>query len=525
MVRAVASRVVPRARISKAIAKEKKAEAAARLVLAKHADVPESVNSIPTHSAATVDELAEAGAVIRPMGCSRRVYLLDPHLSANELEGLAYRIRALAKNESINSVLIATNDRDDAAHNCIPNYSSEELEPNYDDLGVDFDPVPGSTWHVSGGYNPLDLAFDKDGNRVSQDNLAHMMDSVRKLGLATKGEDGVTKVPVITMPHGAISDAGYALCLGSYVLATPQTCFRILNPSRGLGLDPVGFSYLLPRLGWEFKQRSSKYKGCGMLLALAGFEAKPYDMVETGLATHTVSSAGALSLLEYGLAMIPPYEQQNLVKKWKRYYGQRPVDDANAKMRNVAVANVVDQFCNYAADKSNSLPVEYWRGVSVEDPAFDVDIAPWEAAFFTSDLVDIAATFDEFFKEATLEGLVERFREVASRHTEDPEEQEGIDVAKQFVENVERQSPLALRVVHKLLALGIGNRETLENCMERERNSQVKLLQGEDFYNWAQHVSRHGGDESKAPPFTGWKHKNVASVTADEVDEILSGIN
>ena len=117
--------------------------------------------------------------------------------------------------------------------------------------------------------------------------------------------------------------------------------------------------------------------------------------------------------------------------------------------------------------------------------------------------------------------MLERFREVGSRTTEDPEEQEGIDVAKQFVENVERQSPLALRVVHKLLALGTGRKATIENCMERERNSQLKLLQGEDFHSWAQHVNKYGGDETKAPRFTGWKHDSIAAVTADEVDEIL----
>ena len=522
MVRAVASRIVPRARISKAVAKERNAEAAARLALARQAEVPESVNDIPTHSASTEEELASAGAVIRPMGCSRRVFLLDPHLTANELEGLAHRVKALAKSEAINSVLIATNDRDDVAHNCLPNYASEELDPIYDDVSVDFDPAPGSTWHVSGGYNPLDLAVDEEGNKLSRDRLVHTMDSVRKLALSMKGEVGSTKVPVITMPHGAISDAGYSLCLGSYVVATPQTCFKILNPSRGLGLDPVGFSYLLPRLGWEYNQRSAKYKGCGMLLALSGYEARPYDMVETGLATHTVSSVSNLSTLEYNLSTLPPYNQQEIINKPKTFYGRPSMRDVNAKMRNVAVANIVDQFCNYGADQTNDLPVEYWRG-NVEDPAFDVDITPWEAAFFTSELVDIAATFDKFFtEEDSLEGLVERFREVGSRQTEDPEEQEGIDVAKQFVENVERQSPLALRVVHKLLAMGTTRKATMESCMEQERNSQLKLLQGEDFHNWAKHVNKYGGDESKAPCFTGWKHSSVAAVTADEVDEILS---
>jgi enoyl-CoA hydratase/carnithine racemase len=521
MVRAVVSRVIPRSRISKAAAKETQDEAARRALLALGADAPASVNSIPTQAAASREQLNSAGAAIRPIGCSRRVFLLDPHLTATELDGLAHRIHALSKNVGINSILIATDDRDDQAHNCLPTFASEELNSNFDRLDIDFDPVQDNTWHVSGGYNPVALFSAQNGMDDANDKYVYMMDSVRNLALSTKGSVKTSHIPVITMPHGMVTDSGYALCLGSYVLATPQSYFQILNPSRGLALDPIGFSFFLPRLGWEYNQRSSNFKGCGMILALTGYEANSHDMVETGLATHTVSSVRSLALLERHLAAIPPFDQQGLVKKPQQTYGRPTARDANSRFRNVTVAYTVEQIAEYSANKANELQFDYTQ-INAEDPALDVEIVPWESAFFASGLVDVAATFDKIFtQEETLEGLVERFREIGSREATDPEVQEGIDVAKGFVSSIERQSPLALRVVHKLMTLGGGRKATIEACMERERTAQLKLFQKPDFQNWAEHVLKYGGNEAQAPSFTGWKHKNVAAVSEDEVDEIL----
>ena len=148
MVRAVASRVIPRDRISKAVAKESAAELARLNALARQADAPASIKRIPTRAAADV---TNAGACIRPLGNIRRVFLLNPHLDAEELEGLAHRIQVLSKNEGINSVLIATDDQDDASNNCLPSYFSLYHEPNLSSLSVDNDPTADQTWHVSGG--------------------------------------------------------------------------------------------------------------------------------------------------------------------------------------------------------------------------------------------------------------------------------------------------------------------------------------------------------------------------------------
>ena len=117
-------------------------------------------------------------------------------------------------------------------------------------------------------------------------------------------------------------------------------------------------------------------------------------------------------------------------------------------------------------------------------------------------------------------GILERFREIASRKTTDREEQEGIDVAKDFVQRIQCRSPLALSAVHQLMQLGSRDGETLESCMEREKRVQAKLFGMSDFENWGKYASQYKAMEE--PPFTGWKHKSVADVTKDEVVELLA---
>lgn len=523
MVRAVASRIVPRQRVSKAMAKAVAAEEAMMKDLVQTADAPLSAARIPTRAGS---DFRMANVGMRPMGNSRRVFLLNPYMEAEEMEGLAHRIHALSNNEAINSILIATDDEDDLALNCLPRYLTEMNHPHpFGGFNMDYDPMPGSTWHVAGGYDPLKLAEVVGTLDGSEDKAKYLMDNIRKLALATKGEQlgpNATRIPVISMPHGIVTDAGYALCMGGFVLATRQTSFQILNPSRGLSFDPVGFSYILPRLGWNHGQRSAKYPGCGMLLALAGYEANCFDMVETDLATHLVSDSAALPLLEYNLSSIPPWNQQRLVEKERRNYGEQPRRDTNARFRNKTIAYLVEELSEHSSNPKNSFPFDF-TAVHADDPAFDTDHVPWDTGFFSSELVDYAAHFHTIFQsETTLEGIMTRFKEIAASPSTTAEGQETSRIAKEIVSRMEQQSPLALRVVHQLMKMGLQLTSTMENCMKLEMDAQLNMIRQSDFQEWANHVRKHGnGDEKQAPPFQGWKHKSVKDVTADEVDEIL----
>jgi enoyl-CoA hydratase/carnithine racemase len=477
---------------------------------------PKSIYSIKTKGF----DMDNTGAALRQVGCTRRIFLLHPYLTAEEIEGLAYRIRVMSKNQGITSVLIATDDDDDVAESALPS--------SLRDVTLEYVPVVdvGSKkkddrhiWHVSGGYSPRDL-YDS-GRHKDAGAVQALLNGLQNLALATRGDDTNTRIPIITMPHGLINDGGYALCMGSYMLATPDSCFAIMNPSRGLSFDPIGLSYILPRLGVEFNQPAADYCGTGMILALTGMQASAEDMMETGLATNYIDSVTTLGFLERTLGNLLPWNQQGMKPPPERCHGEpEPTEDVNAHYRNVGVAGVINAFTSYQAAGAQMWANKKTNHLPGEDPSLELDPIPWQEDR-ESDLVDFAATFDDIFKrEKTLVGIVERFREVASRKTSDREIQEGIDVAKGIVQRIHRRSPLALSAVHRLYQLGSRDGETLESCMEREKRVQMRLFGMSDFENWGKHASQYKALEE--PPFTGWKHKSVVDVTKDEVEELLA---
>eukprot|EP00977_Amphora_coffeiformis_P012981 scaffold3330_cov164-Amphora_coffeaeformis.AAC.13 len=494
---------------------------------------PPSINSIPDDSLMLEKKRSKElpNAFIRNLGCSRRIFLLNPSLNATELEGLSYRIKVMTRNEGLSAILIGSDspkyageadykfsedlplpdfilDREDRERYAAWEYAEDPLPPQ-----------PGKTWLVSSGYDPLDLY--KRGEHTQQAVVDHLFDSLQDLARSMRGVAGA-KIPTITVPQGQIADAGAVFLYASYVMATTESSFRIHNLGRGLTFDPVGLSYLLPRLGREFKQPSANFPGCSIILGLMGYEASVDDMMETGLATNFMESYQGMISLEEALTEMPPWNQQALTKKPVRYYNDpEPTRDHNAEFRNVAVADLVHSLSAYRADGA-----DFWdHGYDdhrLADPSLNfVDVVP-DFGFRESDLVNYAATFHNIFNfEKSVAGILERFREIAGRVSKDPEELEGIAVAQDFVERMERQSPLALCVTYRLLWLGASKDETMETCMARERKAQTKLLGMEDFEKWARHQTRNRKEGDETEQFTGWKHKSVADVTDDEVAEVL----
>eukprot|EP00534_Pseudo-nitzschia_fraudulenta_P006627 CAMPEP_0201175034 /NCGR_PEP_ID=MMETSP0851-20130426/100431_1 /ASSEMBLY_ACC=CAM_ASM_000631 /TAXON_ID=183588 /ORGANISM="Pseudo-nitzschia fraudulenta, Strain WWA7" /LENGTH=544 /DNA_ID=CAMNT_0047458103 /DNA_START=262 /DNA_END=1896 /DNA_ORIENTATION=- len=544
------------------MAKEAVEEASRMVEVAESAEVPLTVRRIPTRASDFTnvsDEKKLANVSMRAMGNSRRIFLLDPHLEAEDFEGLAHRIRALSKNDGVNSLLIATDDKVDYGsgtsasneNNCLPRFVTQRKEINFSGICLDVDPAPNHTWYVSGGYDPLKINSNDNGQ------INYLLESLRKLAVAVQGLGTKTKIPLITMPHGAVTDGGYALCMGSYVLASEESSVRILNPSRGLSFDPIGYSYILPRLGWEFDQESRKYQGCGMIMALSGYEADASDMIETGLATHLIGDSGVLPILEEELATLPPWNQQGLVRKPRQMYGQnnalrnrshhqqqqnylqqqlqsqRPTSnqfhDVNGKFRNRSISLLMAQISDVSADASNDFPFDFTSIYEdgCDDASLDTEHVPWDAGFFSSPLVEMAAELDQVFRqENSLEGLIEHLKELGSKsdnkNVGESEDFLTSAIAKELVERIERQSPLSLRVMYQLMKMGGSRKATMENCMAREAKAQRKMMKEPDFRNWLAHVRKFGGNEGKAPSFDGWRHSSVKDVTAEEVDRLIS---
>jgi enoyl-CoA hydratase/carnithine racemase len=468
-------------------------------------------------------------AFIREVGCTRRVFLLEPYMTTAELEGFAYRIKVLTKNDSINSLLIATDNTDDKETGALP---SSLIDRDYsylrdDNLDDELEPAPGKTYHVAGGYDPLQVF--RDGKQKDYEFVSNLLRQVRTLASAIMGDSQKTKIPTIFVPHGMVTDGGCAYLFASYVLTTRQSCMRILNPSRGLSFDPIGFSYTLPRLGAEFDQAAARFPGsCGLILGLMGYEANSDDMIETGLATNAMETPTGLGILEHTLSQLKPWCQQGLIKNPIKFYGEpTPTIDHNAQFRNVAVSDTIHCLTSYRADGkeiwSNNprSPANNFR--DLYDPSLDVaDPIPFFAPR-TSDLVDYAATFHEIFsKNLELPKLYEALKDIANRPTapNSPNrvQREVKEIAVDFVKRLDRQSPLAVSVVYRLLRLGAGQNETIRSCAGRELNAQINMFASDDFQTWAEHAMKHGSET----PYTGkWKHENLSQVTHDEVTEVI----
>ena len=456
------------------------------------------------------------------------------------MDGLAARIQLLGRNTSLSSILLANNlekdaDADDDDITTLPTsalemeYNAESQKDVYMEEILGLNSSHDQKWNFASGYDPHSVA------KMKPDEKRHLLNSMIKLAKAVKGsksstlnqsEEYVSKIPTITVPHGLISDGGYALAMGSYVLATSESKFRIRNPLKGLALDPIGLSYILPRLGWEFQQPSANYP-VGLILGLTSYEANESDLVETGLATHFMDSIGKLGSLERALSETTPYEQQKLIREPSKRYGEGSKGsgdnrnyfkgDLNAKFRNAAVASLMHTVSAYdAMGQEVTRATDEIRFLAEEDPSL---VLEGEKASFFGDresmLLNIAATFqNEFEEETSVEGIMERMREHSSAQASNEEEEEFVNAAKGILEGMEAQSPLALSATYKLLRLGKEAKESLETCMERERKVQLRLFEKDDFKNWAKSGAKEG-------EFKDWKHISVKEVTRDEVEELF----
>jgi enoyl-CoA hydratase/carnithine racemase len=471
---------------------------------------PKSVRRIPHRN----QPIGNASAVIRDIGLSRRVFLLDPALDSEELEGLAHHIKILTKNAGINSVLIANDDTDDRANNCLPAMVTSDRE---DDLLAEIMKIKDfrhKTKHVSQGYNPLKVYTD--GIHLDKASLQELLVGLTKLARACLGEDERAKVPVVTIPHGRVTDGGYAICLASYVMTTDETSFSILNPSRGLALDPIGLSYILPRLGWDYKQLSAKYPGCGILLGCSGIEVSCHDMVYTGLATHYMNSIRRLGPLERAISETVPWNQQALFKAEPLVYGQLPLGfDENEPARNIQLGSVIEAATTYSVFDAILDESEPPNG---GDPTTNLDYDPWLGTDQPTPLIDRAIVFAKIFREeSTILGIVDRFRELAGRSPCEDYPRNNLDAAAQIVQGFESQSPLALSVTYELLKMGARHGQTMDSCIDRETRTQMNMFAKPDFKNWAEHAVAKGEDV----PFKGWTHKSLKEVSPDEVEEII----
>lgn len=472
--------------------------------------------------ASGIEDTEGKNVYIRQIGCTRRVFLLDPYLSAEEMDGLAYRLEALSKNEHINSILMAY-DRD-SSDSTLPSTLLGRDNPILVDPG--FPPFIDQTYHIASGYNPRDLLTknEKGEQVVNRELVNNTLSALQKLSKAIQGDSKETKIPFISMVHGGLQNGGFVWLQGAYAIATPETCLQFTGPSMGLSaFDPVGLSYTLPRMGKEFNQPSKPYApAMSVLLSILGYQAQGWDLVATGLATNYIDdNPNGLDIFEQELAELPPWNQQGLLKRPVMNYGYNPDDlpDINAPYRNVSVADAVQCFASTRANNSSvwSGSQEIYR--TDKEVSLDPDcLYLEEMPPVHSDLVDIAAAFSEVLHPSkSLVEIRERLKEIASL-TKNEENERGVEIAKELVRRLEAASPLALLATHRLLQMGADTdtgRASRDQCMQREAIVQRNLFLGSDFRKWAE----YGKD---IETFTAWKHSSLDQVTKDEVEALFN---
>lgn len=500
-------------------------------------------------------------AAVREFGNVRRIIMLQPHCQdAAQLKGLAYRIRALSKNTAINSMILNLTEEDNP--NGWLSYvmdASERPPVEGEFMTIDW---AGSKRLWSTGYDiqsMIDIIqannqsnSTKQQAQTAKQQVIDMLTQLQQLGLSVRGDSQLTKIPFVAFCNGRIEDGGYALAVGSYLIATDAARFTIRHGFKGLSFDPLGFSFILPRLGWEYDQLSANYPAIGYMLALTGYQADERDMVETGLATHFMAGSvqDIMGYLEWALEHVPPFRRQMVVPDPVVSYGQTRTGDINFPFRNHALATTLYAITEYNAsgyELPSYMDYKVDEQMKIEDASTNTDFTPCQEPRY-SQLVDLADKLDNIFQqEDSVEGILERLRQVAASGKDDGEfdledylpGDKPLDVpsfAATMVENMERQSPLSLCVMYRLMNLGARHGETLERCMDRELQAQINMYLGADFKTWAEYEVKRKQEEAvtkntkRGRPgelaqttVPKWQHGSVKDVTADEVEEIIFG--
>eukprot|EP00590_Aulacoseira_subarctica_P008353 CAMPEP_0172415440 /NCGR_PEP_ID=MMETSP1064-20121228/1816_1 /TAXON_ID=202472 /ORGANISM="Aulacoseira subarctica , Strain CCAP 1002/5" /LENGTH=440 /DNA_ID=CAMNT_0013152393 /DNA_START=66 /DNA_END=1388 /DNA_ORIENTATION=- len=436
------------------------------------ASVPPAVATVSTSMSKGVAALISKNVSILPVMCSRRVLIRKSYLTADEMHGLAHRLSVLGTNGSINSILIS---RDRYDNGLISSISEVQNRDRF--YFEDFEVNP---YKIDDCYK----GYDHNSNDLSEDTL-HGLEAL------VKATNSSQKAPVINYLNGMVTDGGYSICMGRYVVATINTRFQICNPSRGLSFDPIGFSYILPRLGKDYDQLSAEYPAVGKILALTGYVADGYDMVATGLATHFGDWLD-LPYLERSLGQIPPYETQFQTSRDRdRKFNEFPIPEN--KFYDAAVASTLDSFMAGNA--------------AITDIAGIGEIGEYPV----SKLVNYAKGFHDIFAEDSVEGIIDGLKKASNDASTN---KDYASAASELLSSLKAQSPLALLAAFRLYEHGVPNRRNADswsNCIKRERKVILKLAQKHDYQNW----KKRSGAGGK------WKHSSVGEVTKDELDELF----
>ena len=409
--------------------------------------------------------IIKSGAAVVKLGSMRRVTLKKSKLSTNEIYDLACRINILGRNQSLSSIVI-TNHRSvqdfmlpyilDINNSYKENKNTHRISPirGYDHKSL-FRMSSVQRQQILLGLSLLAAAVNGNLKKEST-NGCHLKEESLSLAprlhrISSSYNDPPSPssyIPTISIPHGHTYDGGYALLMSTYVLATSSSSYQIQNPSKGLAFDPIGLSYILPRLGQEHNQPSSHYP-VGKVLALTGYQANGNDMVETGLATHYLDNMTKLDLLEESLREMRSWNQHQLLPSSSKKIYRRPNTLRTNNYLSVAVSNLLYSSCTYGSSGQEIDPndKEFQFGL-YDDPS--IHFGEHSTCYYgqrSSHLLDIAATFSSIWNERNLVDIIKKLRQI--EHIESNDKVVKV-TAKSLADQMESYCPLALLAINKV---------------------------------------------------------------------------
>ena len=268
-------------------------------------------------------------------------------------------------------------------------------------------------------------------------------------------------LPIVSILNGITMGGGVGLSVhGEFRIATHNTVFAM--PETGIGFFPdVGGSYFLPRL---------KHPGIGFYLGLTGKRLKGYDVLHAGIATHF------LPLSEKRIAGCVSHVQQSL--------------DKSDQTRNT-FSNCVE-----IQDMLNSLQQEYLDNLTdrkVVETKFAANIDAISEIFYQGESDTVMKVYDR------LQRAVEQ----------------GLPLAAEALKAMQRCSPTALHVTHKLLMEGLHTKKDMTECMEMEYCVAQQFMEAEqsnDFFSGV-HSIIYGKGKTKPT----WTPSSLSEVKEEDV--------
>eukprot|EP00903_Cladosiphon_okamuranus_P011838 g11123.t1 len=277
-----------------------------------------------------------------------------------------------------------------------------------------------------------------------------------------------SETPTVSVLDGSCIGSGYALCMGRYRFATENSIFHVPEATLGLGLAG-GLSYTLPRL-------LGGNQPLALCLALTGMALEGPDLLFTQIATNYMTHR-KLEMMMERLAEI---------NQDPKPFGNKTPDCSEDP---TAVQTLLE--------RSGELS---WNIDGLPDDCLD----PTDSQVpITSFVHEVLPQVEQVFAVDSVEGAIDNLR--ARREP----------WAQMALQNIERSSPLSLKVIFEQVKRGGGM--SLHESLDDEFSVNTHLFGLPDFEMAMQ--AREEGERTPA-----WKCGSMENISPDQVAAVFEKV-